>query len=211
VLFRCVGHVLPPDQSKAVANGFWTLVEIITPVCLIASAKCETDLVEHLNDQLSHVGIETRYSVVAKSVVGTIRGLPVDIDEPTTFDDMGPIDLVPGRDKVTSIPAPPEMGSFQMQSTEGAHAETIVSVFDAGLKRYLQPRTTVSTALKTRHARGILTCVLMLESPGAEKIAELHRAFPELVLFVSQATDEQNDFVIEQIHEIRQWLTPYLG
>lgn len=212
VLFKCVQHDLEEDAAEEVAKGIWTLVETVTPVSLVVISSCEKELVEHLNNRLSHVGINTRYVEVGKSLVGTIKGLPVDLRHPDEFNEMSHTDLHEGRDRVISIPAPPELGAFPGTHARDENTETIVSVFEAGLKRYLQPRTTVRSALKARAARGIITCVLMTESPGVENLKDLHAAFPELVLFVSQpcAANEQNEYVIELIYDIQKWLKPYL-
>lgn len=211
VLFNCVGHDLPIEDREELTSSFWSLVETVTPVCLVVTSQ--GDLSEHLNGRISHVGVTTNYSEVGKSLVGTIKCLPVDLGEPGEFSELCHADLPDGRDKVASVPHPPDLGAFQDVNPRDKNRETIVSVFEEGLKRYLNPRTTVKAALATRAARGIVICVLMRESPGVENLAALNVAFPDLVVLVSQpgSENQNNDNVLEQIDQIKEWLKPNPG
>ncbi len=206
VLFKCVRYELPADDRDELTSSFWSLVEIVTPVCLVVMTS--GDLSDHLNGELSHVGVNTTYAEIGKSLVGTVKCLPVDLREPDEFLELCHDDLPEGNDKVTSIPPPPELGAFQSADPFDENAETIVGVFEKGLRPYLKPRTTVKAALETRASRGIIICVLMSESPGVDNLKALHAAFPHLVVLVSQrgSENQDNELVLERIEQIGEWL-----
>lgn len=185
------------------------LTEIVAPVCF---AEGDLDELErHLNHQATHAEIETCDRVVAKSRVAFIKKVSVNLEDGCEWETVSDSILPGGRESVTSIPHPPELGIFA-DGSDGS--EDIVESFRIVLLKILRPDaqslTRVQVALKDQtEFDKVFLCVLFPTQIGAASLKRLNEAFPELVLLTARDVDDgPHQRVLDQIQRIREEFAP---
>ena len=209
-LDNCIGRdtsKFSSDELDVSSANIMQLAQIVMPVCLEVAEQEE--LKAHLAQNATHAELGTRHVAVGKSVIGFVKGLPVQLSQREEWDEMGPEDFPVGREWITAVPHLPEDGFGGQAAGATNRRVDIVEVFKKGLHRFLDADTadldSVQAALTTRADKHVFVCAMFPGPPVLGELKKLNKAFPELILLVSRSCVEpqQNNIVLNQLKQLK--------
>jgi hypothetical protein len=214
-LRRCVRQgenrdTLSANELTELNTSMCRLAELASPVCF--GQEDLEDLERHLNQQTSHANVQTQDLTVAKSRVAFIKRVSVNLDDSCKWDTINHDQLTSGREHVTAVPHPPELGIY---ADKAKGQEDIVEAFATVLIRMLQPASPtlprVQAALKDLAEYDKVFLIVLFTMPlSAANLNRLHETFPELILLVAEETtdDAPHQRILDQIQRIREEFGP---
>ena len=204
VLFNCIERDIDSVNGKDICESMSLLVGILAPICLTIDEFSELQTYLGEDNGEHFVKIPTSDSLVARASVGYVKGLPIESRELNEFNK-----FLDRRDKVGSVPPPPEFGA-QYDKTKSETDRTIVDSFRILLARFLgspDELGRVKAALRNTAKLNVHFCVLFPNKLTLGQFKAVKEAFPELILLLSQATEEKESHydALDQIKRVLEF------